>query len=281
MSTLLKHSSYGKSHVRLTKVTRHADHHELKELCVAIQLEGDFDASYTHGDNRQVITTDTMKNTVYALARNHPLTDVEGFGLTLARHFMENFAHVSASTIRLVEQAWQRIVVNGEEHPHAFVGGGRERRTSTVKLTRQSRRIQSGIEGLCILKTTDSAFKGFLRDPYTTLPEAGDRIFATRLAACWLYGEELVDWNHCHQLIRRTLLETFASHKSLSVQQTLHAMGAAALAACSPIQRMRLAMPNKHHLLVDLQSFGLDNPNVVFAPTKEPYGLITAMLQRN
>lgn len=280
MSALLRHSSYGKSHVRLTKVTRHADHHELKELCVAIQLEGDFDASYTHGNNNRIITTDTMKNTTYALARNHPLTDMEEFGLALARHFIENFAHVSASVVRLSEHPWQRMIVNGLEHPHAFVNGGDERRTSLVKLTRQSGRIQSGIEGLSILKTTDSAFKGFLRDSFTTLPETDDRIFATRLTACWIYGEGQVDWNHCHQLIRRTLLEVFASHKSLSVQQTLHAMAAAVLEACSPIQEIRLKMPNQHHLLADLRPFGLDNANVIFVPTKEPYGLISATLRR-
>lgn len=280
MSTLLRHSSYGKSRVRLTKVTRHAGHHELKELCIAIQLEGDFAASYTHGDNRQIIATDTMKNTVYALARNHPLTDLESFGMALARHFMENFAHVSASTVRLAEQPWQRMIVNGQEHRHAFIGGGREKRISTVKLTRQGRRIRAGIEGLCLLKTTDSAFKGFLRDPYTTLAETDDRIFATRLTGCWVYEDERVDWNDCHQLIRRTLLETFAQHQSLSVQQTLHAMAAAALDACRSVERIRLAMPNQHHLLVDLRPFGLDNPNVVFVPTDEPYGLITATLQR-
>src|SRR5216683_5835901 len=162
MSALLTHSSYGKSRVRLTRITRHADHHELKELCVAIQLEGDFAASYTHGNNSQIITTDTMKNMVYVVARNHPLTAIEDFSLALARHFMENFAHVSASTIRLVEYPWQRIIVGGREHPHAFAGGGREQRSSTVKLTRQSCRIQSGVKSLCVAKTTDSAFRGFL-----------------------------------------------------------------------------------------------------------------------
>jgi urate oxidase len=280
MSALLTHSSYGKSRVRLTKITRHADHHELKELCVAIRLEGDFAASYAHGNNSQIITTDTMKNTVYVVARNHPLTAIEDFGLALARHFMENFAHVSASTIRLVERPWQRILVDGQEHPHAFVGGGREQRSSTVKLTRQSCRIQSGVKGLCVVKTTDSAFKGFLRDPYTTLGETDDRIFATRLKACWLYGDGMVDWNHCHELVRRTLLDVFAGHKSLSVQHTLYAMAAAALEACGSIQQIRLAMPNKHHLPVDLRPFGLDNPNMVFVPTEEPFGLIRATLQR-
>ena len=280
MSAFLKQSSYGKSQVRLTKVTRHAARHDLKELCLAIRLEGDFDASYTQGDNRRIIATDTMKNTVYALARNHPLTDLEDFGLALARHFMENFAHVRASMVRLVEQPWQRIPVDRQDDLHAFIGGGREQRTSRVSLTRRSIRIRSGIKGLFLLKTTDSAFKGFLRDPYTTLPETDERIFATRLVAQWTYSEGEVDWNRCHELVRRTLLETFARHNSLSVQQTLHAMGASVLEVCGQIQQITLLMPNQHHHLVDLKPFGLDNPNVIFVPTQEPYGLIRATLSR-
>ncbi|HLJ92206.1 MAG TPA: urate oxidase [Gemmataceae bacterium] len=280
MSNRLGHCSYGKSRVRLTKVTRHAGLHEIRELSIAVQLEGAFAASYTLGDNRQIITTDTMKNTVYALARNHPITAVEDFGLALAGHFMENFDHVSASTIRLNEQSWQRMVVDGTEHPHAFVGGGSEERTSVIKRTQQGSRVESGVRGLRILKTANSGFKGFLRDRYTTLPATDDRIFATLLTARWRYGEGSVDWNHCHQLIRRTLLETFAKHKSLSVQQTLYAMATAALDSCTSIQQIRLAMPNLHHLLVDLGSFGLDNPNVVFVPTAEPYGLIMATVRR-
>jgi urate oxidase len=280
MSAVLRRSSYGKSQVRLTKVTRHASRHDLKELCLAIRLEGDFDASYTHGDNRRIIATDTMKNTAYALARNHPLADMESFGLALASHFMENFAHVSTSTIQLVERTWQRIVVNGQEHPHAFTGGGREQGTSIVRLTRQTARIQSGIRNLFLLKSADSAFKGFLRDPYTTLQETEDRIFATRITARWMYREGNVGWNHCRERIRRTLLETFAEHKSQSVQQTLHAMGAAALKACGQIEQITLVMPNQHHVLVDLQPFGLDNPNAMFMRTDQPYGLIRATLSR-
>jgi urate oxidase len=280
MSAVLKHSTYGKSHVRLTKVTRHASHHDLKELRLSFELEGDFDASYTQGDNRQVIATDTMKNTAYALARNHLLVDLEGFGLALASHFMKNFGHVSASTIRLVEQPWQRIVANGRDHPHAFTDGGREKPTSKVKLTQQTARIESGINDLFLLKTTDSAFKAFLRDAYTTLRETDDRIFATCVRARWIYREGNLEWNHCRDLIRRTLLETFAQHKSRSVQQTLHAMGAAALQACDQIQQITLVLPNQHHIPVDLQPFGLDNPNVIFVPMDEPYGLIRATLSR-
>jgi urate oxidase len=280
MATVLSHNAYGKSQVRVTKVTRHAGRHDLKELTVDIQLEGAFAASYTQGDNRRVVATDSMKNAVYVLARDHPLSDIEGFGQTLADHFIENYAHVTSACIRLIEQAWQRIVVKGEEHAHAFLGGANEGRTASVTRTRQGLRFESGLEDLLLLKTTDSAFRGFIRDRYTTLPETDDRIFATKLTAVWLYGSKPADWNRAHQLIRQTILEVFAEHRSLAVQETLYAMGKAALNACPEIEEIRLTMPNQHRILVNLHPFGLDNPNVVFVPTDEPFGLISGTLRR-
>jgi urate oxidase len=280
MTAVLTHHSYGKSQVRLTKVTRHPDRHELKELCVAVRLEGDFDASYLRGDNSRVVATDTMKNTVYALAKDHALADIESFGQALARHFMEHYPHVSAATIEVAEQPWQRLVVDGREHPHAFAGGGGETRTCAVTLTRQGLRIRSGLDGLLLLKTTDSGFAGFLRDAYTTLPDTDDRIFATALSADWAYAEAAADWDRCHRLVREAMLSTFANHKSLSVQQTLYAMGAAALEACAEVEEISLRMPNKHRILVDLRPFGRENNNEVFVATEEPYGLITGTVKR-
>ena len=280
MSAALVHDAYGKSLVRLTKVTRHPDRHELKELAAAIQLEGDFTAAYTDGDNRKVIATDTMKNTVYALARNHPLDDLESFGLTLARHFVEGFSQVRAATVTLEEHGWRRILVAGAPHPHAFLGGGDETRTCTVRVTRQTTCVEAGIGGLLLLKTSDSAFRDFARDPYTTLPDTDDRIFATILEANWVYGTDRADWNDCHARIRQTLLEAFANHKSLGVQQTLFAMGEQALDVCKDIDEIQLTMPNKHRLLMNLQPFGMDNPNVIFVPTDEPHGLIKGTLRR-
>lgn len=281
MSPILIENSYGKSQVRLTKVTRHADRHEIKELTVDVRLEGDFEASYTAGDNSRVVATDTMKNVVYALAGRHPLTDVESFGQALAGHFLEHFAPVNRAAVRLVEQPWQRVVLAGQEHPHTFLGGGGERRTATVTLGREDARIESGLEGLLLLKTTDSAFRGFVRDQYTTLPDADDRLFATAVTATWDYREDRIDWDRSFELVRRALVEAFAGHRSLSVQHTLHAMGTAALEACDAVRRITLTLPNRHRLLVNLQPFGLDNPNVIFVPTDEPFGLITGTLTRS
>ncbi|MEI7683752.1 MAG: urate oxidase [Planctomycetota bacterium] len=280
MSAKLISNAYGKSLVRLTHVTRHPDRHELKELAVAVQLEGDFAAAYLTGDNRQVVATDSMKNTVYVLAKTLGVADIESFGLALARHFLHEYAHVTRATIRLDEQLWRRIAVEGNDHPHAFVGGGSETRLCTVTATRSGVSVQSGLDGLLVLKTTDSGFADFYRDRFATLPDTDDRIFATIVAADWTYREASASWDECHRTIRQALLNVFATHKSLGVQQTLFAMGEAALDACAAIDEIRLVMPNKHRIPVNLRPFGLDNPNEVFMPTDEPHGLISGTIRR-
>jgi urate oxidase len=272
--------SYGKSRIRLTKVTRFADRHEVRELTIQIQLEGGFADAYTRGDNRLVIATDTMKNVAYALAREHALESIEDFGVAVASHFLSNHHHVEQATVQLLEQPLERIRIDGREHPHAFYSKARETRTTTVGISRRAIRVESGLDELFLLKSTGSAFSGFLRDRYTTLPDAADRVLATMLKADWLYRPEFTDWNRAHALVRQSLLSTFALQKSLSVQQTLHAMGAAALDACPEIERITLVMPNQHRLLVDLKPFGLENSNEVFLATDEPHGTISGTLQR-
>lgn len=280
MSCALVHNSYGKSRVRLTRVSRLADRHDLRELSVDIQLEGDFDAAYEDGDNSKVVATDSMKNTVYVLAAQHPIDYIESFGKTLAGHFLARYAQVRSARIHLTEDLWLRMQSNGKPHPHSFVGGGSEKRVAIVELTRSGGEIQSGIEGLIVLKTTASEFSGFVRDEFTTLPEVKDRIFATAVDAIWHYRSDEVDFNACHTLIRQALIDTFAAHHSLSVQQTLYAMGEQALSACADLEQITLIMPNQHRIPFDLTRFGLANRNEIFVPTDEPYGLITGTVQR-
>ncbi len=279
--TRLTHNSYGKSRVRLTKVTRHPDRHDLQEVTVDVELEGDFDAAYTSGDNSRIIATDTMKNTVYALARHHPIGDLEEFGLHLAGHFVDGFEQVDCATIRLAEQAWDRITEAGSPHPSAFVGGRSEQRVCTLRHTRHETTVQSGVEGLLILKTAHSSFSGFSRDAYTTLRETEDRILATSVTALWTYDDIGLDWSTCYTDVRGSMLRIFAEHDSRSVQETLYKMGEAALAACSRISEITLHLPNSHRLPVNLEPFGLDNPNELFVPTPEPFGIISGTLKRS
>jgi urate oxidase len=280
MPVVLTRNAYGKSIVRLTKVTRRSDHHDLIDWSIDIQLEGDFDAAYVHGDNRQVIATDTMKNTVYVLARDHELKSPEAFAVLLAGHFLRRYSHVSAATAAIREQGWQRINVDGRPHPYAFVGQGPEQRTCQASLSRSSLRLTGGIDGLLVLKTTDSAFRDFHRDELRTLPDADDRIMATELNAAWEYASTSVDSDACHEVLRRTLLEGFAQHKSLGVQHTLYALGEAALSACDAIDEITLVMPNRHRLLVNLAPFQRDNANQVFVATDQPHGLISGTVRR-
>jgi urate oxidase len=281
MPAVLTQHSYGKSRVRLTRVTRLPDRHEVRELTVDIRLEGDFDASYTLGDNSRIIATDTMKNVVYALAQGRPAEAIEDFGAVVAGHFVEGFPHVRSATVGISEHPWRRIAVDGVDHPHAFVGGGGERRTATITRGPDGPRVESGLEGLLVLKTTGSGFSGFLRDRHTTLPDTTDRIFATEVRSRWAYAPgAVVQWDEAHAGVRRALLETFAVHESLSVQQTLHAMGEAALDACGEIEEITLILPNQHRILFDLERFGRPNANEIFVATDEPFGLITGTLRR-
>jgi urate oxidase len=280
MSVILAHHSYGKSRVRLTKVTRSDGRHEVRELVIGIELEGDFTDSYTIGDNRLIIATDTMKNVAYALAKEHPLESIEDFAAALAGHFLEHHAHVDTSKVRISEQPLLRIHVADLEHPHAFTGGSREVETCAVIRTRTGPTVDSGFDDLFLMKTTGSAFSGFLRDKYTTLVDTSDRLMATLLAAEWRYCGAPLSWNDARRTIRRALVETFALHQSLSLQHTLHAMGTAALGACPAIDRITLTMPNKHRILVDLGPFGMENSGEVYVATDEPHGTITGTLVR-
>ena len=275
---MLTWNRYGKSRVRLVKLRRSREPHEIVDLTIDVQLEGAFDAVYVDGDNAACLATDTMKNTVYALARQDPIVSVESFGLRLADHFIAT-PHVVRVRLSASEHRWNRLTVDGRPHPHAFSQPGGEQWTAAVTCDRDRREVVSGLANLVVLKTTDSAFAGFPRDRFTTLPETSDRILATSVTASWRYASASADFS-ARDRIRTALLETFAAHDSRSVQHTLYAMGEAALAACGEIVEITLTLPNRHHLLVDLAPFGLDNPNEIFVATDQPYGLIEATITR-
>jgi urate oxidase len=275
---VLTWNRYGKSRIRLVKLRRSQDPHELVDLTIDVQLEGAFDAVYVNGDNSSCLATDTMKNTVYALARQDHLDHIETFASRLAEHFLAKPA-VTAVRIAVVEQPWTRVAAAGGPHPHAFVQAGAEQWTALVTGNAAGLSIVSGLTHLVLLKTTDSAFAGFPRDEYTTLPDTEDRIMATSLTGTWTYRRGTSDFS-ARAIVRRALIETFASHLSRSVQHTLYAMGEAALAACADLTAITLSLPNRHHLLVDLAPFGLDNPNEIFVATDQPFGLIEATITR-
>jgi urate oxidase len=277
---MLVQNSYGKSHVRLTKLSRRPDRHELRELSVEIHLEGKFEDTFTTGDNSLVVATDSMKNIVYVLGAKHDFDCIESFAKILAAHFLQQYQQVEAVSVSVTEELWQRIVLDGKPHQHAFFGAGAEKRSVNLKATRAGTAIESGIDNLCVVKTTNSAFLGFIRDSYTTLPDCSDRIFGTSVSARWLQEDQSSDFDTCYHAVRQAVLEIFATHVSLSVQQTLHEIAQTSLERCPSIKAITLTMPNQHRIPFNLEPFGLENRNEIFITTDEPYGLISASIAR-
>jgi len=271
---MLGANSYGKSGIRLVRVARRGPTHDLQDLTVAVRFEGDFEAAHVAGDNSAILPTDTMNTTVYAMARERPLEEIEGLGLALSEHFLTENPAVSFVEISIEQRLWSHI------DSTAFEGARSDRRTARISRRPGGANVESGLTGLLVLKSAGSGFSGFRRDRYTTLPETEDRILATSLTAAWTHASPqppFAAWG----TVRETLLETFAKRDSASVQHTLYAMGEAALGRHPELAQIRLTMPNKHHLLVDLSRFGIVNENEIFVATEEPYGLIEATVTRD
>ena len=271
---ILGDNQYGKAETHVVRVTKSGARHELKDLNVSVALAGDFADTHLTGDNSKVVPTDTQKNTVFAFAKE-PMGEVEDFGIRLARHFVSEFASVYRARVSIEEFGWERI------HDHAFVRAGSEKRLTTVTCTDDGTWVVSGIGDLVVLKSTGSEFHGYIKDKYTTLPETHDRIMATSLTVRWRYAGADIDWRQSFAEIRRLLLETFATKHSLSLQQTLYAMGETVLQARREVAEVRLTMPNRHHFAVDLSPFGMANDNEVFYAADRPYGLIEGTVMRD
>ncbi len=282
MSYHLGDNQYGKAEVRLVTVTREGETHHLRDLTVSTSLRGDLADTHLTGDNSAVVATDTQKNTVYAFAKQAPVGEIEDFALRLGRHFVDGFEQITGARILIDEHGWERIYVNRHPHHHSFAKASGERRTTAVTIDGSRHWVVSGLTDLVVLKTTGSEFHGFPRDEYTTLAETDDRILATAVTARWRYQDTAgVEWSKTFLEIRRIMLETFAETHSLSLQQTLYAMGAAVIEARPEVAEIRLSMPNKHHFLVDLSPFGLQNDNEVFYAADRPYGLIEGSVIRD
>jgi urate oxidase len=277
----LAENRYGKSRVRLMKVTRHAHGNDLREWAVQVLLRGDFASAHLEGDNSKILATDTMKNTVYSVARSSSATTMEDYAMELIDFLLGRNPQVSSASVVIASTLWKRLIIDGEPHPDSFMRGSGELQTTQVERGKDgSFKIISGLEDLVVLKTAKSGFEGFIRESLTSLPETSDRLFGTAVKAEWTYTKDGLDYDATRTKIRETMLKTFADHDSKSVQQTLYAMAESALNAVPEISEIEMAMPNKHCNLVDLSRFGQNNPNEIFVPIDEPHGYIEARIIR-
>lgn len=277
----LAENRYGKTRVRLVKVTRHEHGNDMFEWNVRVLLKGDFETAHTEGDNGKILATDTMKNTVYYIARRSKASSMEDYAKDLIDFLLERNPQISSAEVHIESVLWRRLAIDGRPHPNSFMRGSDELQTATVERAQDGAfSITAGIEDLIIMKTANSAFTGYIKESLTTLKEATDRLFATSLSASWLYQSNDLDFDTERKRLREAMLKTFAGHISLSVQQTLYAMAESALEVVPTVSQIELTMPNKHCVLVELSRFGQDNPNEIFVPTDEPSGFIQATVKR-
>jgi urate oxidase len=285
VAIVLGANQYGKAEIRVLRVSRGtpaADQHDITDLSVSVTLAGDMASAHLTGDNAAVLTTDAQKNTVFAFAGSRGVGQIEDFGLLLARHFVDTHPTVTRARVSITQYPWDRIGATG----HSFARSGGEVRTATVTYDGTDAWAVCGLEDLTVLNSAGSEFWGFVKDPYTTLPETTDRILATAVSARWRHasadaGASPDHWGKSYGEARRLLLEAFADTHSFSLQQTLYEMGRRVLAARPEIAEMRLALPNKHHYAVDLSGFGVDSDNEVFYAADRPYGLIEGTVTRD
>ncbi|MCF2531985.1 factor-independent urate hydroxylase [Yinghuangia soli] len=281
MGIVLGPNRYGKAEVRLVRVARDdAVHHRITDLNVSIALSGDLAATHLSGDNSAVLPTDTMRGIVYSFARDRPVGEIEEFALRLARHFPAAYEPVHTARVRIQAYPWDRIDAAEGPHPHAWSRGAGTRYAGAV-CGPDGTQVVSGIEDVTVLKSTGSEFHGFLQDRYTTLQPTSDRVLATSVQARWRHTGTEADWADSYAQARATLLRAFAGTHSLALQQTLYAMGEAVLAEQDGLAEVRLALPNKHHFLVDLAPYGQDNPGEVYYAADRPYGLIEGTVLRD
>ncbi len=278
----LQENRYGKTGVRLVKVTRSGDVHTVREWTVRVLLQGEFETAHTVGDNGAILPTDTMKNTVYSRAKVSTADSMEEFAEELVDFLLGRNVQVSSAEVHIEQVMWKRLMIDGEAHPHSFMRGSDEVQTATLSRSKSGERMLTcGFKNMVVLKTTKSAFEGFIRDELTTLKEAADRLFETSITASWMYVDGPSDYNRLRHNIRESMIRTFATHDSRSVQQTLFAMAEDALAATPQLLEVTLTMPNIHNILVDLKPFGQDNPNEIFMPISDPSGYIHARVTRD
>ncbi|CAI5947480.1 unnamed protein product [Closterium sp. NIES-64] len=282
----LTRHQHGKSRVRLGRVWRRGGEHAMVEWSIDIVLASKADASFLGDDCSAVVATDTMKNTVYVLAKQCTSElPPELFAIKLGRHFASFYDVATAASIRIVEQPWQRVHVGGQPHDHGFTLG-RERRVAEVEVDAAGQhRVKAGVEEYSVLKTTQSGFEGFIRDQNTLLPDTRERILATTVQATWSYSCDPPCFNTAYSAAKAALTDTFFGPPqggvySPSVQRTLYLMGEEVLSRVPEADSVHLKLPNLHFIPINLPGIGLKFEDDVYLPTSEPHGSIEACVSR-
>jgi len=271
---------YGKGRVRVMRIHRDGERHEVSQLNIKAMLDGDFARTFTHADNSNTVSTDTIKNVVNVVARENTGLCTEEFCQVLAKKYLDSYPQVASVAITAHETKWSRLSFAGKPHPHSFILDSNGKPFVEVAATREGSTLASGIDGFTFMKSTQSGWENYFKDKYTTIPPTNDRMCATSMVASWKWSSKPASYPATNAKILATALEVFSTTYSNSVQDSLYRMGEAALAAVPEISEISMACPNIHFILMNLSAFGLDNNNDVFLPTDEPHGQIECTVGR-
>ncbi|KAM4629495.1 uricase [Polymixia lowei] len=280
-------TGYGKNIVKVLYIRRLGSHHYIIELKADVQLTLKTRKDYLLGDNSDIIPTDTIKNTVHALAKLKGVKTIEQFSLDICHHFLTSFNHVLMAKVHMEEAPWRRLEKNGVEHAHAFIYSPEAWRFCDVEQNLSGVPVvHSGVKDMKVLKTTQSGFEGFLRDRFTTLPEAKDRCFCTSIYARWRYTKvQNVNFDAAWKSVKETIIEKFAGpydrgEYSPSVQKTLYDTQVLILDRIPEVEEIEIVMPNQHYFTIDMTKMGLTNRDEVLLPLDNPSGNITGTVRR-
>jgi urate oxidase len=262
------------------RIHRAGDRHEVSQLNIKAMMEGDFARAYTDADNSTSVSTDTIKNVVNIVARENTGLATEEFCQVLAKKYLGTYPQIDSVNVTAHETKWSRLSFDGKPHPHSFVLDSNGKPFVEVTATRGRSILTSGIDGFTFMKSTQSGWENYVKDPYTTIPATADRMCATSMVASWKWSAKPANYPAANAKILDTLLQVFGTTYSRSVQDSLYRMGEAALAAVPEISEISMACPNMHFIPMNLTAFGLDNNNDVFLPTDEPHGQIECTVGR-
>ncbi len=276
----LVRNQYGKGRVRIMRISSDGDTQMVSQLSVRAMIEGDFARAYTNDDNSTSVSTDTVKNVVNIVARENLSLANEPFCQAVAQKLLDSYPQVEKATVTAHETKWDRLSIGGKPHPHSFTLDSNGKPFATATMTRTSSALVSGVDSFTFMKTTQSGWANYTKDPFTTIKETNDRMCATAMVASWTWASVPKDYAATNKKILDTALEVFATTYSPSVQSSLYRMGEAVLAAVPEISDISMACPNIHYIPINLTPFGLDNQNQLFLPTDEPHGQIECTVAR-
>lgn len=270
-----KRHYYGKGDVIVYRLNRGAGGSVFGANVLMLVYGDSFWPTYTTGDNTNLIATDSMKNFIQRETLNFTGADFEDYCRFLAGKFLETYSQVEGVQVSAAEIPYTSF----SNESQAFTPCGPERATARIELTREGiQEAASGLRGYRLLRLGGSAFHGFVRDQYTTLPEIHNRPLHMGLDLEWTYTTPDLAFSAgaIPSAVRRIIREVFESFESGSIQQVIYQMGARILAEQPAIAEVHLEANNRTWDTVAGQGETLG----IYTDARPPYGCLGLRLRR-